>query len=127
MIFVLTILLASIWINCIRCQHRSHGLFRVPGYVHGLAHGGVPGGARPVVRDASPGLVAVDAAGGFALPAFVAGRSMLVDKARSQGIAALAVNRGRHFSALWWEVSSLSGGRAVLMFFSLCVVLRRRF
>ena len=42
---------------------------------------------------------------GFALPAFAEGKEQLIAKAKKQGIASMAIHRGRHFSALWWEVS----------------------
>jgi delta1-piperideine-2-carboxylate reductase len=61
-----------------------------------------------VVEDAAPGVVTVDARGGFAVPAFAQGRALLVAKARQQGVAALSVARSRHFSALWWEVEGLA-------------------
>jgi delta1-piperideine-2-carboxylate reductase len=45
-------------------------------------------------------MVVVDAKGGFAAPAFAAGRALLVDKTKRQGIAMLALHRSRHFSAV---------------------------
>jgi delta1-piperideine-2-carboxylate reductase len=60
------------------------------------------------VADAAPGLVRVDAHSGFAAPALVAGRRLLVQKAKAQGVAALALHRSRHFHALWWEVEALA-------------------
>jgi len=83
---------------------RSHGLFRLPGYVSTLKSGWIDGRAVPVVTDAAPGLVAVDAANGFAQPALAAGAPMLRKKARTQGIAALAIRNSHHFAALWPDV-----------------------
>ena len=83
---------------------RSHGLFRQPGYVSTLKSGWLDGHAVPVVTDAAPGLVAVDAANGFAQPALAAGAPMLREKARTQGIAALAIRNSHHFAALWPDV-----------------------
>lgn len=56
----------------------------------------------------------VDANGGFAMPAFSAARDAFAEKVRSQGIAALAVRRGRHFSALWWEVEWLAAQKGLV-------------
>ena len=44
------------------------GLLRLPGYVSTLKSGWVDGRAVPIVTDASPGLVATEAANGFAQP-----------------------------------------------------------
>ena len=46
----------------------SHGLLRLPGYVSTPKSGWVDSRAVPVVTDASPGLVATEAANGFAQP-----------------------------------------------------------
>jgi delta1-piperideine-2-carboxylate reductase len=46
----------------------------------------------------------VDAVNGFAQPALAAARSLLVDKARSAGIALLAIHNSHHFAALWPDV-----------------------
>ena len=86
----------------------SHGLFRIPGYCAASASGEVDGKATPLVEDVAPGLVRVDAAGGFAPLAFEAGREMLVDKARTQGVACLAIRRSSHFAALWYETEWLA-------------------
>ncbi|BBK33390.1 delta1-piperideine-2-carboxylate reductase [Stella humosa] len=83
---------------------RSHGLFRLPGYVATLKSGWIDGNARPVVTEVAPGVVAVDAANGFAQPALAAGSPLLIAKARSQGIAAMAIRNSHHFAALWPDV-----------------------
>jgi delta1-piperideine-2-carboxylate reductase len=82
----------------------SHGLLRLPGYVATLQSGWVDGRAVPVVADAAPGLVATDAANGFAQPALCASAPLLRDKARRQGIAALAIRDSHHFAALWPDI-----------------------
>jgi len=93
--------------NCASAQRdgaHSHGVFRMPGYVSTLASGWVDGRAEPLVRDVASGYVSVDAAGGFAQPALAAARSLLVSKARSAGIAVLAIHNSHHFAALWPDV-----------------------
>jgi delta1-piperideine-2-carboxylate reductase len=82
----------------------SHGLLRLPGYVATLQSGWVNGQAKPVVVDAAPGLVATDAANGFAQPALRATAPLLRDKARRQGIAAAAIRDSHHFAALWPDI-----------------------
>src|SRR5918996_3926864 len=82
----------------------SHGLLRLPGYVSTLKSGWVDGKAVPEVADAAPGLVATDAANGFAQPALRASAPLLRNKARRQGIAAVAIRDSHHFAALWPDI-----------------------
>jgi delta1-piperideine-2-carboxylate reductase len=82
----------------------AHGLLRVPGYVATLQSGWVDGQAVPVVADTTPGLVATDGQNGFAQPALAASGGRLVDKARRQGLAALAIRNSHHFAALWPDI-----------------------
>jgi len=100
----------------------SHGLLRLPGYVATLRSGWVDGDATSVVVDAAPGLIATDAANGFAQPALRASASLLRDKARSQGIAALAIRDSHHFAAVWPDIEPF----AVNGFIALAVVNGRR-
>ncbi|WP_339548110.1 Ldh family oxidoreductase [Pseudomonas sp. RA_35y_Pfl2_P32] len=93
--------------NCASAQRdgsHSHGVFRIPGYLSSLASGWVDGRAVPVVEDVASGFVRVDAANGFAQPALAAARGVLVEKARSAGIAVLAIRNSHHFAALWPDV-----------------------
>ena len=87
---------------------RSHGLFRVPGMVEILQSGWVDGRARPGVQDKAPGLLRADAGNGFAQIALASARNRLIEKAREQGIAALAIQNSHHFSALWPDVEPLA-------------------
>ncbi|MFB4369304.1 MULTISPECIES: Ldh family oxidoreductase [unclassified Pseudomonas] len=86
----------------------SHGLYRVLGCVSSLKAGKVVADAEPEVIDQAPSIVRVDARGGFSQLAFQAGLPVLADKARANGIAALAINRCVHFSALWVEIEQLT-------------------
>ncbi len=85
----------------------SHGLFRLPGYCASLASGKVDGAARPEVRQLAPSVVQVDGRDGFAPLALEAGREPLIERARVQGVAALALVRIFHFQALWAEIEPL--------------------
>ncbi|SDU93938.1 Ldh family oxidoreductase [Pseudomonas mucidolens] len=93
--------------NCASAERdgaHSHGVFRIPGYVSTLGSGWVNGKALPVVEDVASGFVRVDAANGFAQPALAAARPLLIEKARSAGIAVLAIRNSHHFAALWPDV-----------------------
>ena len=85
----------------------SHGLFRLPGYVAALRSGKVKGDAAPSIEKAAPGMIRVDANGGFAPLALAAGRDALVEAARTQGVAVMGLVRTHHFAALWIEVEAL--------------------
>lgn len=96
----------------------SHGLYRVLGCVSSLKAGKVVADARPDVIDQAPSIVRVDAGGGFSQLAFQAGLPVLQAKARSNGIAALAINRCVHFSALWVEIEQLAEAGLVALAFT---------
>ncbi|MDH0897686.1 MULTISPECIES: Ldh family oxidoreductase [unclassified Pseudomonas] len=86
----------------------SHGLWRLLGIVRTLKSGKAVADAEPEVIDQAPSLVRVDAHGGFSQLAFAAGLPLLAEKARRNGIAAMAINRCVHFSALWVEMEALT-------------------
>ncbi|SES34332.1 Ldh family oxidoreductase [Rhizobium sp. NFR03] len=86
----------------------SHGLYRVLSCVDALRKGQVNVAAVPEVMDQAPGIVRVDAKNGFSPLAFRLGLPLLQEKARTQGIAALAINNCYHFSALWPEVERIA-------------------
>ena len=85
----------------------SHGLFRLPGYVASLKSGKVNGTAAPKVSRPKPAVVRVDNDNGFAPLGIIAGRNELIEAARSQGIAFMALVKSHHFAALWHEVEPL--------------------
>lgn len=99
---------AGILAENVACAQRdgsdSHGIFRIPGYVSTLASGWVDGKAVPVVTDAAPAYISVDARNGFAQPAQRAAEALLLEKVRTQGIALLAIHDSHHFAALWPDV-----------------------
>ena len=86
----------------------AHGLFRVPGYVAALRSGKVDGQAAARLERLAPGVLRVDARGGFAPLALRRGRAALIECAREQGIAAQAYVNMHHFSALWIETEALA-------------------
>ncbi|RSU73126.1 oxidoreductase [Sphingomonas sp. S-NIH.Pt3_0716] len=91
-----------------RDECASHGVYRLLNCVHTLNSGKVVPDAVPVVDPVSPALLRVDAAGGFAQLAFATGLPLLVEKARTMGIAAMGINRCVHFAALWPEIEALT-------------------
>ena len=93
----------------------SHGLYRLLGCVGSLKAGKVVADAAPEVFDQAPAIVRVDARGGFSQLAFQAGLPALLAKTRDTGIAALAINRCVHFSALWVEIEALTDAGLVAL------------
>jgi delta1-piperideine-2-carboxylate reductase len=86
----------------------SHGLLRLPGYVAALRSGKVDGHAVPSVERTAPGVMQVDAHGGFAPLALETGRELFIEVTREQGVAVMALIRAHHFAALWIEVEPLA-------------------
>ena len=87
---------------------RSHGLFRMPGYVAALRNGRVRGDAAPSVQLVTPAFLRVDGAGGFAPLALERGLPALADAARKLGVAVMTINDCYHFAALWPEAEALA-------------------
>jgi delta1-piperideine-2-carboxylate reductase len=91
-----------------RDECASHGVYRLLVTTHTLRQGRVSGTALPLIHDRAPAIVAVDAQHAFSPLAFEVGSRVLAQKARQQGVAAMAINRCYHFSALWPEVEWLA-------------------
>lgn len=88
---------------------KSHGVYRIEGALRTIKAAKVNPNAVPeLLPQGAPAIVKVDAKHGFANPAFELGLPVLVERARSCGIAALAINDAVHFSALWVEVEALT-------------------
>ncbi len=86
----------------------AHGLMRLAGYVASLQSGKVNGSASPSVKRLAAGIVQVDGDSGFAPLALRRGRQPLIDAAKVNGIAALALVDIHHFAALWTEVEPIA-------------------
>jgi delta1-piperideine-2-carboxylate reductase len=89
---------------CERDGVKSHGLLRLPGFVHSLKIGWADGAARPVVTRETESLVAVDAQNGFAQAALELARPLLIAKAERTGIATLMTGNSHHFAAIWPDI-----------------------
>ncbi|KQM81819.1 oxidoreductase [Sphingomonas sp. Leaf23] len=85
----------------------AHGLYRLLVAAYSVGCRVVVPDAVPVLDRRAGGVVRVDGRGGFAQLAFDTGRDALVDAARANGIAALAITNVVHFAALWPEVEAL--------------------
>ena len=96
---------------------KGHGLSRVPTYGAQAKAGKVDGFATPVLERRRPGLVAVDAAHGFAFPALDAAGPALADAVASAAVAAAAIRRSHHCGAAGHPVERLAErGLVALMF-----------
>jgi delta1-piperideine-2-carboxylate reductase len=95
----------------------SHGLARLKGYLSSIASGWVDGQAKPTVVQVTPSAIRVDAANGFAQGALQAGKPLLMEAARSQGIACLAIRNSHHFGSLWADVEPFADAGFVALSF----------
>jgi delta1-piperideine-2-carboxylate reductase len=93
----------------------SHGLHRLDGYVDTLRSGWVDGGAVPHVSDVAPSLVLTDAANGFAQVALAASDSLLRQKVKATGLAALSIHNSHHFAALWPDIEPFAANGFVAL------------
>lgn len=85
----------------------SHGVYRLLDCVRSIKAGKAATDAEPVVVDAASSWLRVDAGGAFSPLAFRRGLPLLIEKARTSGLAAMAINNCVHFSALWFEIEEI--------------------
>ncbi len=93
--------------NCAAAERdgaESHGVFRMPGYVSTLRSGWVDGRAVPIVEEAGPAFLRVDARNGFAQPALAAAAPLAIVRARQAGACVIGLYGSHHFGALWLDV-----------------------
>lgn len=95
---------------------KGHGLSRLPSYAAQAKVGKVDGFAQPTLARTRPGLIAIDAANGFAFPALALAVGALSDVTRRQGVAAAAIRRSHHCGAAGHTVERLAdAGMVALM------------
>jgi delta1-piperideine-2-carboxylate reductase len=82
----------------------SHGIFRIKGNLGSLDSGWLDGKAVPVIEDVGPAFMRADGKNGFSLPVLDLAAAPLMEKARANGIAILAVRKAHHFSAVWPDI-----------------------
>lgn len=96
---------------------RGIGLGYLPWYCGHLKVGKIKGDTQPIVTRPAPGVVQVDAADGFAHPAYEAGEAALIGAARSQGIAMLGITNAYACGVLGYFTARLADqGLVALMF-----------
>ncbi len=86
----------------------SHGLAYIPIYAEHVQCGKVDGQAVPVLSRPRPGVIAVDAATGFAHPAIDKGLAELIPAARQQGVAVLAIRNSYNCGVLGYHTYRLA-------------------
>lgn len=97
---------------------KGHGLSRVPSYLAMLKAGKIDGRATPVATRPRPGVLAIDAANGFAYAAIDLAMDRLPDIARAQGVALAAIRRSNHCGAAGLHVERLAGQGLVALLFA---------
>ena len=97
---------------------KGHGLSRIPTYLAMLKAGKIDGRASPTATRPRPGVLAVDAADGFAYPALDLAIAALPEMARTQGLAAAAVTRSNHCGAAGLHVERLAEAGLVALLFA---------
>ena len=96
-----------------RDECAAHGLFRIPFYVKALGNRNIDPAAEPALSRLAPGILRMDAKFGFAPYALKSGMPLLIEAARTQGIAALCVNNAYHIASLWPEVEAIASADLV--------------
>ncbi|WP_170384084.1 Ldh family oxidoreductase [Ruegeria atlantica] len=86
----------------------SHGLAYIPIYCEHVQCGKVDGLAEPILLRPKPGVVAVDAATGFAHSAIDKGFDALIPAAREQGVAVLAIRNSYNCGVLGYHTYRLA-------------------
>ncbi|CAA2144867.1 Ldh family oxidoreductase [Methylobacterium bullatum] len=97
---------------------RTHGLMRLLAYGEQVRAGKVVGDAVVTSARPKPGLLAIDAAHGFAYPALDTAIALLPEIAREQGIAAAAIRRSHHCGAAGRPVEALAEQGLVAILFA---------
>lgn len=97
---------------------RSVGLGYLPAYLAHLKSGKVDGTAAPVIAIPRPATVLVDAAHGFAHPAFDAGLQSLIAATRACGTATLAIRRSYSIGVLGHPVEDIAASGLVAVGFT---------
>ena len=87
---------------------KGHGLARVPSYAAQAKVGKVDGFATPSLARPRPGVIAIDAANGFAYQAIDAAVAALPQSARANGIAAASIRRSHHCGVVGHPVERLA-------------------
>jgi (2R)-3-sulfolactate dehydrogenase (NADP+) len=96
----------------------GHGLSRLPTYLQMVKSGKIDGQAKPTATRPRPGVLAIDAANGFAYPAIDLAVSELPTIVRAQGIATAAIARSNHCGAAGLPCEALARQGLVALLFA---------
>jgi (2R)-3-sulfolactate dehydrogenase (NADP+) len=97
---------------------KGHGLSRLPSYLDMLRTGKVDGKAVPVAVRPRPAVLAIDAADGFAYPAFDLAIAELPAIARSEGVAVAPIRRSSHCGVAGHHAERLAQAGLVALVFA---------
>ncbi len=97
---------------------KGHGLSRVPTYLAMLKAGKIDGRAVPIAQRPRPGVLAIDAAHGFAYPAIDLAVAELPELARQQGVVVAPIRRSSHCGAAGLHVERLAEQGLVALLFA---------
>ena len=100
--------LADLIMKAERDGSLSHGLFRLPAYVSGLKSGKINGKARPEVKKISPSVIKVLGNNCLAPMVLNKGLPELIETAKENGVAVLAINNSHHMAAMWPETETVA-------------------
>ncbi|SFO72249.1 Ldh family oxidoreductase [Enterovibrio norvegicus] len=89
-------------------QNRICGLYYLQSYCEQLVSGRVSKDAEPVISTPKPGVVQVDAKFGFAQSAFVRAFPTVMDAAKDNGIAALAIGHSHTCTSLGYFTEQIA-------------------
>jgi (2R)-3-sulfolactate dehydrogenase (NADP+) len=97
---------------------KGHGLSRIPTYLQMVRSGKIDGAARPSATRPRPGVLAIDAAHGFAYPALDLAVAELPALALEQGIAAASIRRSNHCGETGLPCEALARNGLVALLFA---------
>lgn len=97
---------------------KGHGLSRLPTYLQMVRSRKIKGQASPSATRPRPGVLAIDAAFGFAYPAIDLAVAQLPQLAREQGIVTAAVSRSNHCGAAGLPCEALAREGLVALLFA---------
>jgi len=86
----------------------SHGLFRLPAYVAGLKSKKINGKARPQLENVAPSIIKVLGNNAVAPMVLSLGLPAVIDLAKKNGVAVLAIKNSHHMAALWPETEAIA-------------------
>jgi len=98
------------------CQ-RGHGLSRLPSYAAQSASGKVDGHATPLIVDQKAAAIRIDAANGFAFPAFDLATKELIKLTADSGMAAASIFHSHHFGQAGYHAERLAEKGLVALVF----------